>query len=218
MKSRPLLIYRTLEATEVVFEDRYLVHCDFALDQFCSTVRACTFVSKSGDRCANVKILHAKGHQNSSGKIIGPGGFEATFTFDSFAKDWFDYLRQSIARVENQVHEEMRFSPSKLVATINAHRNNVLEFYHSAGGARNFRSHSACSGCVIGVAEHPLPCQHLFCTACVKSYGILDNKSPNDYVMLSCPIHDDRSSFFPNQQTIRFKPPLAGVRILALDG
>jgi len=67
------------------------------------------------------------------------------------------------------------------------------------------------------MAEHPLPCGHVLCTQCVKGYGSPTPGMPTMYAISSCPLHDAHDAF-PAQWGVYFKPELAGVRILSLDG
>jgi hypothetical protein len=93
----------------------------------------------------------------------------------------------------------------------------VKRFYQHLGGADKFVSHSVCFCCLREMTEHALPCGHVLCTRCVKGYGVPTERMPGMYVMASCPLHDN-SAMFPAQWGVYFKPELAGVRILSLDG
>jgi hypothetical protein len=72
--------------------------------------------------------------------------------------------------------------------------------------------------------EHPLPCGHVLCTPCVRTYSELDMKregmqqKDKNFIRLDrCPLHL-RYLRFTDPWFLKFKPDLAGVRILSLDG
>lgn len=67
----------------------------------------------------------------------------------------------------------------------------------------------------MGIPQHSLPCGHVLCTPCVKGFGKSLNGS--EYSLESCPLHPDDGSW-RDAYVIRFKPDLAGVRVLSLDG
>lgn len=201
-----------------LLEKQYLYHCDSALEDFCAIFWPCTFHNKRGERCVNVKERHTKGHQNRRGNIIGTGPYEAKFTFDDFAEEWLQYLRQSVLEIEKGLNSEVVTSQSTdIVIMTKIHQVNVNSFYHRVGGAQRFVSHCTCFCCLRELAEHPLPCGHVLCTPCIHGYGKPHNELPGSYTVASCPLHDFDAVFRVPSEII-FKPQLAGVRVLALDG
>lgn len=64
------------------------------------------------------------------------------------------------------------------------------------------------------VPEHPLPCGHVLCTACIKAYG---KQKKTSIIVSCCPLHRE-STMWAKPVLIRFKPIGAGVRVLSLDG
>lgn len=202
-----------------ILEKHYLDHCDSALEDFCAIFWPCTFRNKRGDRCVNVKERHTKGHQNQRGHIIGTGPYEATFTFDGFADDWLRHLQDSLTHFQKDVDDMKMTTPTAMEGEIETkvHHTNVNKFYHHIGGAQKFVSHSTCFCCLRELAEHPLPCGHVLCTPCVVGYGKPHSELAGSYVIASCPLHD-YDTVFPTPWEVYFKPPLAGVRVLSLDG
>lgn len=208
----------TIGPAEQLLEKQYLYHCDSALEDFCAIFWPCTFRNKRGERCVNVKERHTKGHQSQRGNIIGTGSYEANFTFDDFAEDWLQYLRSSVLEIEKGLSSEMITSRSREIVIITKiHQGNVNSFYHRVGGAQRFISHSTCFCCLRELAEHPLPCGHVLCSACIKGYGKAHSELSGSYTVASCPLHDFETVFRAPSEVL-FKPPLAGVRVLALDG
>jgi hypothetical protein len=206
---------------EQILEKQYLIHCDQALEDFCAVFWPCTFVSKRGGRCVNVRDRHSKGHQNERGQVIGSrdGTYVSNFTFDDFAEDWFRYLHSHLAAFQTDLSSQLMQPPAtdELSIATTLHHLNMTKFYERLGGAQNFVSHITCFCCLRELAEHPLPCGHVLCTACIKSYGKPHKELYGSYVMSSCPLHE-YDTVFPTPWTVYFKPPLAGVRVLSLDG
>lgn len=201
-----------------ILENRYIDYCDNALEDFCAIFWPCTFSNRRG-RCVNVKERHKKGHQNEKGAIIGSGPYESDFTWEAFADDWLRLLQEQLSNFQRTVEEQMGYNSAttELLVTTNLHHHNVNMFYQRLGGATKFVSHSACFCCLREMAEHPLPCGHVLCTPCVKGYGKARSGATGHYTMAACPLHE-HNTIFPSPWKVYFKPPLAGVRILSLDG
>ena len=166
-----------------------------------------------------MKDRHKKGHQNEKGQIIGAGDYMSDFTWESFADDWFSLLREYLTKFQLSVQQQIAFTPgySELNATTILHHGNINSFYQRLGGAQKFMSHSSCFCCLRELAEHPLPCGHVLCTPCVKGYGTPQPGTPGTYTIVACPLHET-DTLFETPWEVYFKPPLAGVRVLSLDG
>jgi len=202
-----------------ILEKQYLFHCDQALEDFCSMFWPCKFTNKKGERCVNVRERHSKGHQNSRGHQFGSGEYVSDFTFDDFGEDWFQQLTTHLSAFQNNLSSTLIQPPStdELVVTTKLHHMNMTKFYARVGGAQSYVSHTTCFSCLRELAEHPLPCGHVLCTPCIKSYGRPHNELSGSFIMASCPLHD-YDTVFSTPWTVYFKPPLAGVRILSMDG
>jgi hypothetical protein len=196
----------------------YIDYCDSALEEFCAIFWPCAFFSSKRGRCVNVKERHTKGHQNAKGQIIGSGPYESNFTWETFEQEWLQLLTTHASEIQSKVHSQMAIkSTEELVAVTSVHLANVSIFYRRVGGAQNFVSHSACFCCLREIAEHPLPCGHVLCTPCVKGYGKPHSRVAGSYTVASCPLHSS-DTVFPVPWEVYFKPALAGVRVLSLDG
>lgn len=194
-------------------------YCNVALEDFCAIFCPCTFSNKQG-QCVNVHDRHAKGHQNDRGRIIGTGSFQSDFTWDSFSEDWRTLLLDHLTDFQNKVETVMTVTMvNELDAITDLHGHNAGTFYQRLGGASRFSSHSACFCCLREMAEHPLPCGHVLCSACIKHYGQKHTGISGMFSLNSCPVHaHGDSDKFSAPWKVYFKPPLAGVRILSLDG
>jgi hypothetical protein len=167
----------------------------------------------------NVRESHVKGHQNERGQVIASGEYASNFTFDDFAEDWARLLQTHLSALQTDLSTHLMQPPStdESIITTKLHHHGVTKFYQRLGGAQNFLSHTTCFCCLRELAEHPLPCGHVLCTPCIKSYGKAHTELSGSFVMASCPLHD-YDTVFPTPWIVYFKPPLAGVRILSLDG
>lgn len=202
-----------------LLDDIYADMCDEALDNFCNMYWPCSFRNQYG-QCCNMKSGHnPKGHQNSTGRILGAGEYKSDFHFDDYADEWINNIRLELEKIQQQVHETMfrHQSWTEPDAAAKIHRRVMNEFYRNVGDVLQFVSHSTCFSCLRELPEHPLPCGHVLCTPCVQSYGRQAEKTVMklDY----CPLHYVETEFvneFPWK--IKVKPQYAGTRILSLDG
>ena len=179
----------------------------------------CTYSDVGGDRCVNCKESHSKEHQNKNGKVIGTGPYQADFTFDGYCEYWYHDVLQGLTIFDKSLRPRtMRFlNVDKMARMRKFHHFDMSDFYYRAGGAERFVSHSFCLCCLTKMAEHPLPCGHVLCTPCVKDFGRPHPQNANSIVIGSCPLHDEKAKFMSPIE-IGFRPPLAGLRILSLDG
>lgn len=210
-----LFITVTLTITGVgtpkeLLENHYMSYCEQAFAYFCDCHWPCSFV-KRGSPCANTFSGHAKGHQNANGKMLAEGAYDCSFSYGNDLYTWTQRLECEINNIQvSQNNAEPSVKIKKSIATM--HLQNIKTFYKKMGSASNFQSHCTCYCCLRETPVHPLACGHILCSPCVRTYGI-----PKDRVymeMLSCPICQVQGS----SCLIKFMPPLAGVRILCLDG
>lgn len=94
------------------------------------------------------------------------------------------------------------------------HLKRMDEFYSSLGGADKFYSNVACLSCLEDMPEHALPCGHVICSKCVRTFGTV--WSEGLISLKGCPL-SYHVRWKPDVQ-ILLKPDQAGVRILSLDG
>jgi len=201
-----------------ILDSQYKHHCNTALEVFCAILWPCTFRSKRGEQCVNVKERHVKGHQNQRGSVIGSGPYESNFTYGNACAEWFHHLKTYLRGFQDKLQSQLMLSKTdETVLVTKLHHAKTDEFYRRAGGALKFFSQSTCFCCLGDLAEHPLPCGHVLCTPCVKDYGRPHDELSSSYIVWSCPLHN-RDFGFHTPTEIYFKPPLAGLRILSLDG
>ena len=176
----------------------------------------CTTYSHDIDRSLSFCI----GHQDSLG-IIAAGDYEAAFD-SSFLLQWKSQLRAAIESIHRDFSYELEQAsqiddtqaiPEERIA-LDLHIEYLNHFFESVGPATAICSHATCFCCLMDVPEHPLPCGHVLCTACIKAYG----KQTKSLVALTCcPLHRE-STKWSKPALVKFKPAGAGVRILSLDG
>jgi hypothetical protein len=191
---------------------------DYALQEYCKYYSPCMFANDKG-RCVNTCSAHkSKGHQNSKGKIIASGLYESDFTFDQYIEIWDKTLDEDILSYQTKLGElrdRAKRDVSDETHALRLHTKTMNRFYRANGTAKEFRSHTVCFSCLMEVPQHSLPCGHVLCSTCVKGFG----KTSNDfeYSLRGCPLHEDDCAWV-DACIIRFKPDLAGVRVLSLDG
>jgi hypothetical protein len=192
----------------------YVAQCDDALETFCDRGWPCEF-RKGEDRCVNVRVGHstAKGHQRKNGNRIGTGDYVSDFSASRFRPKF----RNQIYVLFEQSMDELiqaskdRASESQIASTL--HKKVLHRFFQHVGGAKDFKSNMTCFACLMELPEHPLPCGHVLCASCVKSYGY--ERTKNHFEVRSCPLEPD-TTFTPIH--IMLKPRNCGVRVLSLDG
>jgi hypothetical protein len=188
----------------------YLGHCDDALEDFCDRFWPCEFRNGNG-ACINVKAGHntTKGHQRRDGRVIGKGNYQSDFSTDRFRPKFRDMIFNNLQQLLESLITEAQDAASIHLELI------LKPFFEHLDGAKSFQSNSICFCCLMALPEHPLPCGHVLCTSCVRSYGSARRK----YVieMTSCPL-ELNGEYFEVPCQIILKPATAGVRILSLDG
>ncbi len=193
-----------------LFEDYYMSYCEQAFAYFCDCHWPCEF-EKCGTCCANFFSSHGKGHQDAKGKILAKGAYKSSFSYGEEFWRWTLWLEYDIKRLQgSKYNAKPSLKGKETPATL--HLENIKKFYNGMGSANNFQSHYTCFCCLREISLHPLSCGHTLCSPCVRSYGVPNGKM--SMVMLSCPICQAQN----HDSLIKFMPPLAGQRILCLDG
>ena len=194
-----------------------MAYCEQAFSDFCDRHWLCTFHKKK-QRCVNVNFGHAsKGHQNKEGKVLASGDFVPSFHYNSDLGNWIRRLEREIMQIQETRDKALLAWPDLNAEEITSklHLENINRFYTQIGSASNFMSHSTCFCCLREIPVHPLSCGHVLCTPCVRSYGKSDGRGSIE--ILECPIGRVEERWL-EPCLVQFKPPLAGVRVLCLDG
>ena len=195
---------------------------DWAMGEYLELHYPCSYVSPDGTRqCMLVKARHQpKGHQDNQG-IIAAGEYQAAFD-SSFIHRWKAQLRAAIEGLHRDFSYELEQAsqipdtnaiPEERIA-LDLHIEYLNNFFEAVGPAASIVSHATCFCCLMDVPEHPLPCGHVLCTACVKAYGKIHKSAVS---LPCCPLHREATNW-ARPAVIKFKPAGAGVRVLALDG
>ncbi|TKA70619.1 hypothetical protein B0A55_07579 [Friedmanniomyces simplex] len=183
---------------------------DFAMGEYLELHYPCSFVSADGTRQC---------HQDEKG-IIAAGDYQAAFD-SAFTHQWKAQLRAAIEGIhrdfsyelEQASHEDTQAIPEESIA-LELHGEYLNQFFEAVGPAAAICSHATCFCCLMDVPEHPLPCGHILCTACIKAYG---KASKSSVTLPCCPLHREATRW-AKPAILKFKPTGAGVRILSLDG
>lgn len=221
----------------------YLNHLDTALEDFCDRHWPCEFVAygaeyptlmrhfdaitmhrnlkyiSSESRCINVRAGHSsKGHQTEDGTIFHSGDYHAEFTWETYHEEFHASVYFRLEYLMGILEERTRDGTPPEIAAAAIHRDDTLApFYrkHLKSMAQLFQSHSVCLCCLFEQPEHVLPCSHILCSSCVKSYGKLKSKMLIE--IQDCPLEADMAGKY-KPSTVYLKPEMAGLRVLVLDG
>ncbi|KAI1453420.1 hypothetical protein F4805DRAFT_443421 [Annulohypoxylon moriforme] len=204
-----------------LLSNAYADLCTSALRVFADLYWPCSFhdstYGQTQGRCCNVKSGHnPKGHQNQSGKIIGHGQYQSDFDLPTFIPKWNKLIQESLVKLQTAAYELGQKLPGRtdLHITSILHRERIGVFYGALGKLSDFVSHSACFSCLRGLPECVLPCGHVLCLECVKTYGRAGSRTTIE--LNRCPLHV-REIMADPPWVIDTKPPYAGVRVLCLD-
>ena len=198
----------------------YLDHLDNALENFCDRHWPCEFSDSRKGRCVNVRSGHgAKGHQSRSGKLLAAGEYYSTFSFDGYQQTFRSNTYEKLMVLRKLVKgrgETGEIAEDQAAAEI--HREFVLPYFfqHAAGeSGETFTSHTVCLCCLFEPPEHALPCGHIICTPCLKTYGKLQLRT---FIEISeCPL-EKKARHWRRPWQVYLKPPSCGIRVLTLDG
>ncbi|KAI1771432.1 hypothetical protein F4818DRAFT_454557 [Hypoxylon cercidicola] len=204
---------------------KYINHLDDALENFCDQHWPCEFVKqKTRSRCVNVRSGHSKGHQSADGEVFATGDWVSNFSFDQYKTVFRDWVYCCLVQLLNELaaHAQISSDTEEQVAA-HIHKTMILArvFSHSKyndAGAKSHAymvSHTACFCCLFGQAEHFLPCGHVLCSACVRTYG--KSRDSSRFEISECPF-EDVTTGSGYSWMIQLTPKSAGVRVLALDG
>jgi hypothetical protein len=181
--------------------------------QFQQTIRSSAILLK----CVNVRSGHsAKGHQLKDGRVFAHGGYDSKFSFENNREEFHAAVYFSLRNLLEQLTTCVSRGEAQYKAAHRIHCEDTLSaFYQSPDKlAVKFHMHDVCLSCLFEAPEHSLSCGHVLCTACVKAYGRIKNKTTVE--MLECPL-ETNSYRRCLPRTIYIKPDTAGVRVLSLD-
>lgn len=201
------------------FFPNYLEHIESALENFCDRHWPCEYMSPRG-RCVNVRSGHgAKGHQLKSGKLLAAGDYVSTFTYSGYKQGFEWQVYHKLLALNKRVRTRARDGVPEDKAAAEIHRDFVLPLFFdhaSRGSPRAFISHTVCFACLFEPPEHALPCGHVLCTRCLKTFS--SKVSLRRHVEITrCPL-EKQERRFRTAWKISLKPANCGVRVLTLDG
>ena len=193
------------------------------MEEFCDLHAPCEF-STTKETCVNSAATHnPNGHQNSKGKIIAAGNYTSKFRADQYYLTWSKDIKEAMTSIHQDLQEKVQresWGVSEEQHLLKIHSGIMDQLYKSIGSAENFLSHSTCFCCLMQAPQHTLPCGHVLCSPCIRSYRKKGNEERENRFVLKmncCPLHP-ASTRWRRPCVIRFKPDHAGVRLLCLDG
>ena len=167
----------------------------------------------------NTRDGHARGHQDDRGRWLGEGEYYSTFTGDAYRMTWHAHLKDVLLHIERLTKRRGAFNLQDHQSDVahkaaEQHLKMMNEFYRNVGGARHFQSNATCLSCLRDMPEHPLPCGHVICSKCVRTFGAA--RSATTFMLSWCPLETNKG--WGRSIQISLKPAFAGVRALSLDG
>lgn len=196
-----------------LLEEHYMTYCEQAFTDFCDWYWPCSF-HKYNVRCVNVSFGHGKGHQNAAGKLLATGYYVPSFDEYDDLYNWTKELDLELRKIQ-MAKNDLTSRYNNESNTCTEHIENMKTSYKLVGSAGDFRNHHTCFCCLRDIPVHPLTCGHVLCSACVHSYG--EPRGRRSIEMLNCPICQ-AYNLESSSPIINFMPPLAGARVLSLDG
>ncbi|KAF9697343.1 hypothetical protein EKO04_005060 [Ascochyta lentis] len=199
----------------------YLAHLDAALENFCEGHWPCEYVQSTSElRCVNVKSGHgSKGHQTANGKIIAVGEYISTWSYETLHEEFIGNSYYRLDELLELLKKKKAHGDDEMSVAADIDRDDVMTWFYRhvsvEGKWQGYNSHSVCFCCLSEPPEHSLPCGHVLCTPCAKTYGRQHSKTEVD--IQKCPL-DVRPARVYQPWRIHFKPKSAGVRVLTLDG
>jgi hypothetical protein len=165
-------------------------------------------------RCRNYWQGHEKGHQfSASGKQRHSKRLSDTSGEESLLVGDFQCTFDKEA-IEIAMHQEIRRLLKK-VDGLQAH----LAKCAQDSGVTQISSYITCFVCLRRCPIFILPCQdiqHAFCQICLKSFHHETGRSKSTLLLRGCPLGCRFKNGTPWH--IRVKSPMAGTRLLSLDG
>ncbi|KAL8777571.1 MAG: hypothetical protein Q9213_007807 [Squamulea squamosa] len=207
--------HRRLGTPSYLLDTYYMSYCERAFTDFCDMHWPCNF-RKGKLQCAKVEVGHnTQGHQTAQGKVIASGDYIPSFHYNRDLRQWIQSLEREMAKIE-YAKDTSRPSVNAENATPAIHVENLRSFYSNIGSASDFKSHCTCFCCLREVPLHPLTCGHVLCSPCVHSYGTPIEAGLIEISLCPVCLPEERRPY--PATTVQFKPKLAGVRVLCLDG
>ena len=168
-------------------------------------------------RCVNVRAGHgSKGHQTKAGTIFHSGEYVSDFTWDAYHEEFHAAVYFRLDHLMKLLDHRVREGESAENAAVAVHREHTLLAFYGKNlkDAGIFRSHSVCLCCLFEQPEHTLPCGHILCSSCVKSFGRMKNKTLVE--IQDCPLEADSAGRY-KPCTVYLRPENVGLRVLVLD-
>lgn len=190
-----------------ILVDNYKDFCTQAIELICGDLWPC-----AENFCVNRRVGHAKGCQDSTGRIRKRREPESNGFKDNIDPD------ATTNRFLSKLREEVKALLQRHSATSWAFGNHVdviRQFYADHGGGGSFQDIGVCFSCLMGVPQHPLPCKHIICHECTLDFGKALGEDESYLLRIhGCPLEGKET----RETIVRTHPREAGIRVLTLDG
>ncbi|KAK3328585.1 acyl transferase/acyl hydrolase/lysophospholipase [Cercophora scortea] len=194
----------------------------------------------NGHRCVNTRFGHAKGHQSRDGRPLAHGVYvcnvDWTTLEDNFRECVGILLTQLLVLLKSETltwrtptgpdaTPQEHLSNSQKAA-MRIHRERMLPNFlrrvteqDGEPGSCPLSDQKSCLYCLAGKAEHPLPCGHIICQACVEASGEWTSWSRSEMAITKCPIGClIQRRLYGHPWLVHLKPASTGARVMSLDG
>ncbi|KAH6989842.1 hypothetical protein EDB80DRAFT_162470 [Ilyonectria destructans] len=192
-----------------------------AAEKSLSRSLVCAFMGPNGEKCTNTRKGHGRGHQSSGGEL-GSGDFDAAgFEAAKFVKKVDERVRELISDVNTQpAYERRNWMVKTHLSTLNCNSGYLTAAVAESGNTTRGLSNVPCFGCLVRKPEYRLPCGHYICGTCIERFQDQDNVLGSFHIArhskcLLCHSTEPNGSW---PVSVALQPPLAGVRVLSLDG
>jgi hypothetical protein len=161
----------------------------------------------------------SKGHQDKNGRIFADGDYQSEWSFEVLQQEFQCNVYFRLEELLELLNTKKSKGGKEDSLAAEIHRDDVMAWFyrHVSSGRKTekYNSHSVCFCCLSEPPEHALPCGHVLCTDCVKTYGERRNKI--EIEMQGCPLETTSTQLYQSWR-IYLKPESAAVRVLTLDG
>lgn len=201
--------------------DRALRHiCLKGICTYQTKYQLCAFRFPDGQPCKAVRPTHPQHCSSDEKGSTSPGTFDSA-NYPEAADSSVRRLEQTFINMFKDLcsrtadESGLRLPPLPEFTqyrrqTLASDKLRQCGFWHTA------KSNKTCFACLQSVPDHSLPCGHVLCEQCVKDFGKVYEDERNCTIISQCLFC---FAEWPSQlQLVRFKPKLAGVRVLTLDG
>ncbi|PVI00816.1 hypothetical protein DM02DRAFT_592134 [Periconia macrospinosa] len=184
---------------DVIFS-QYLPHLDAALENFCDQHWPCEYI------------------QPENG-VFAVGEYQSRWSFERLQEEFRCNSYFRLEELLQLLKDKMSHRDDEQRVAAEIHRDSVMAWFYRHvsrdGRSERYNSHTVCFCCLTEPPEYALPCGHILCLQCIKTYG--EKRGKTEFEMQGCPLEFQTTQLYHSWR-VYLKPQSAGVRVLTLDG